>query len=246
MRLWHTLLVLWLNIVTLVVLVGGEVFAGYAEPSGLLISDGGNDGVLEIKEHDVHVTINNGIAITRVDLTCLNTENRGVKALHTFPVPKGASVSNSSMIINGKAMIGEVVETQRAGATYECCKALKRDPELLDQVDFKRFEMKIFSIAAGAEQKVSITYCQELDIDHNWSNYTYPLAATAVPGLDQNVHGRFSLTIDFKSVIPISKFKSSSHPGDIVFSQNSNEYVQAVMDVIFAKIDRDVVLAFQT
>ena len=31
--------------------------------AGLLIADGGFGGVLEIREHDVHVTINNGVAV---------------------------------------------------------------------------------------------------------------------------------------------------------------------------------------
>ena len=79
--------------------------------AGLLIADGGLGGVLEIKEHDVRVAINNGIAVTRVTQVFRNTEKRQVEALYTFPVPKGASVANFSMWINGKEVVGEVVET---------------------------------------------------------------------------------------------------------------------------------------
>jgi Ca-activated chloride channel family protein len=68
-----------------------------AEAAGLLIADGGFGGVLEIKEHDVNVTINNGIAVTRVTQVFVNTEKRQVEALYTFPVPKGASVANFSV-----------------------------------------------------------------------------------------------------------------------------------------------------
>src|SRR6185436_7050429 len=53
--------------------------------AGLLIADGGLGGVLEMKEHDVQVTINNGIAVTKVMETFRNTENRPVEALYTFP-----------------------------------------------------------------------------------------------------------------------------------------------------------------
>src|SRR5688572_21887440 len=34
--------------------------------AGLLIADGGFGGVLELKEQDVRVTINNGVAVTKV------------------------------------------------------------------------------------------------------------------------------------------------------------------------------------
>jgi Ca-activated chloride channel family protein len=81
-----------------------------AHAAGLLIADGGFGGTLEIIEHDVEVTINNGIAVTQVTQVFKNMENRQVEALYTFPVPKGASVSNFSMWIGGKEMVGEVLE----------------------------------------------------------------------------------------------------------------------------------------
>ena len=112
-----------------------------------------------------------------------------VEALYTFPVPKGASVSNFSMWIGGKEMIGEVVEKQRAREIYESYKQTRRDPGLLEQVDYKRFEMRIFPIAAGAEQRVKLTYYQELDSDHDWATYVYPLATVSRPGIDQQTHG---------------------------------------------------------
>src|SRR4051812_1566357 len=83
-----------------------HVTAAFA--AGLLIAEGGFGGALEIKEQDVKVTINNGVAVTEVDQVFLNKENRIVEALYTFPVPRGASVANFSMWINGKEMIGEV------------------------------------------------------------------------------------------------------------------------------------------
>src|SRR4051812_18970247 len=73
-----------------------------ARAAGLLVADGGLGGVLEIKEHTVSVTVNNGIAVTTVDQIFVNTESRQVEALYTFPVPKNASVANFSMWINGK------------------------------------------------------------------------------------------------------------------------------------------------
>ena len=149
--------------------------------AGLLIADGGFGGALEIKEQDVKVTINNGVAVTEVEQVFLNKENRVVEALYTFPVPRGASVANFSMWINGKEMIGEVVEKERARQIYDSYKQQRRDPGLLEQVDYKRFEMRIFPIAAGAEQRVKIAYYQELDFDHDQATYVYPLGHSDAP-----------------------------------------------------------------
>ena len=93
-----------------------------ADAAGLLIADGGFGGVLTLEEHEAKVTINNGVAVTEVTQVFCNTEQRVVEALYTFPVPKGASVSNFSMWINGKEMIGEVVEKKRAREIYESYK----------------------------------------------------------------------------------------------------------------------------
>src|SRR5690349_7920653 len=96
-----------------------------ADAAGLLIADGGFGGVLEIKEHDVKVSLNNGVAVTTVTQVFQNTEERQVEALYAFPVPKGASVSNFSMWIAGKEMVGEVLEKKRAREIYNSYKQVR-------------------------------------------------------------------------------------------------------------------------
>src|SRR3954471_13815236 len=157
--------------------------------AGLLVADGGLGGVLEVKEHDVQVTINNGIAVTRVTQVFHNTEKRPVEALFTFPVPRGASVASFSMWINGKEMLGEVLEKKRAREIYDSYKQVRRDPGLLEQTDYRTFDMRIFPIAANAEQRVQITYYQELDVDHDWATFVYPLASTTRNGVNQRTTG---------------------------------------------------------
>jgi Ca-activated chloride channel homolog len=216
-----------------------------AHAAGLLVADGGFGGVLEITEHDVQVTVNNGIAVTHVNQVFLNKENRQVEALYTFPVPKGASVSNFSMWINGKEMIGEVLEKKRAREIYNSYKQRKRDPGLLEQTDYKTFEMRIFPIAPKAEQRVQITYYQELDFDHDWATYVYPLATSTRSGIDNRVSGRFSVSANIKSAIPISAVNSPSHSKDFVMVNHTQHYHEASLENRDGDLARDVVLAFQ-
>ncbi len=218
-----------------------------ASAAGLLVAEGGFGGVLEIKQQDVRVTINNSIAVTQIDQVFVNTENRQVEALYTFPVPREASVSNFSMWIAGKEMIGEVVEKERAKQIYESYKRQRRDPGLLEQVDFKQFEMRIFPIPAGAEQRIRIEYYQELNVDHDWATYVYPLA-TDVHGkqLDSRVTGRFSMTVDVKSEVPIKEFHSESHSDDFVVVSHQPHYAQAAMELVEGDLSRDIVMAVQT
>ncbi len=214
--------------------------------AGLLIADGGFGGVLEIKEQDVKVTINNGIAVTEIDQVFQNTEKRQVEALYTFPVPKGASVANFSMWINGKEMIGEVVEKERAREIYNSYKRVKRDPGLLEQTDYKTFEMRIFPIAAEAEQHVRVTYYQQLDYDHNQGTYVYPLATVTRNNIDQRTTGKFALTMDIRSAVPITSMSSPSHGDMVVTAKHTDEYWQASLETDGGSLARDVVINYDT
>jgi len=216
-----------------------------ARAAGLLIADGGFGGVLEIEEHSVAVTIDNGIAVTEVTQVFRNTESRVVEALYTFPVPKGASVSNFSMWIGGQEVVGEVVEKERARRIYESYKQTRRDPGLLEQVDFKTFEMRIFPIAAGAEQRVQITYYQELEFDADWATYVYPLATVSRGDLDARTRGRFALDLEIASEVPVVELGSPSHDKEFVVAGIGGRRAQASLETTGGDLGRDVVLAYR-
>jgi Ca-activated chloride channel family protein len=211
--------------------------------AGLLIADGGLGGVLEIKEHEVHVTINNGVAVTKVTQVFHNTEKRQVEALYTFPVPKAASVANFSMWINGKEMVGEVLEKQRAREIYNSYKQQRRDPGLLEQVDYRTFEMRIFPIGPEADQKVEITYYQELDYDHDTATYVYPLATVTRQGVDSRTTGKFAIGFDVKSAVPIAELESPSHGKAFAVAKHSDAYWQANLETTGGSLAQDVVIA---
>lgn len=211
-----------------------------ASAAGLLIADGGFGGVLEIKEHDVQVTINNGVAVTRVTQIFHNTEKRQVEALYTFPVPKAASVANFSMWINGKEMVGEVLEKKRAKEIYESYKQQRRDPGLLEQTDYRTFDMRVFPIGPDADQKVQITYYQELDYDHDTATYVYPLATATRRGVDTRAKEKLTIGFDVKSAVPIVAVDSPSH--SFAMAKHSDQYWQANLESTGGDLSRDVVL----
>lgn len=219
--------------------------ASPAEPGGVLIADGGFGGALDIVSHTVHVTVNNGIAVTDVEQVFLNREDRPVEALYLFPVPNGASVANFSMWIGGKEMVGEVLEKQRARQIYESYKQTRRDPGLLEQTDFKTFEMRIFPIAARAEQRIALTYYQELDFDHDRATYVYPLATSPRPGLVQETTGRFAITFEVLSDSAIEELDSPSHGDGFVVSEFAPDCCHASLEVTGGDLSRDVVLSYR-
>src|SRR6266550_8052777 len=212
-----------------------------AQAAGLLIADGGFGGVLAIEEHTVRVTVNSGIAVTEVTQVFRNTENRQVEALYSFPVPKGATVANFSMWINGKEMVGEVVEKNRARQIYNSYKQQRKDPGLLEQTDYRTFDMRIFPIGPEADQKVEITYYQELDFDHDTATYVYPLATVTRKGVDTRTTGKFAMSLDIKSAIPITELTSPSHGSNFVVAKHSENYWQANLETTGGSLAQDLV-----
>ncbi len=213
--------------------------------AGLLIADGGLGGVLEVKEHEVQVTINNGIAVTRVTQVFHNTEKRQVEALYTFPVPRGASVANFSMWIGGREMVGEVLEKNRAREIYNSYKEQRRDPGLLEQTDYRTFEMRVFPIAPEADQKVQITYYQELDFDADTATYIYPLATVSRKSIDSRATGKFAIGFDIKSAVPITDVQSPSHGAAFAVAKHSPSYWQANLETAGGSLARDIVITCQ-
>ncbi len=241
----------WRNLARLAIAVAlaaggaGLTAPAPARAAGLLVADGGFGGVLEIESHDVVVTINNGVAVTEVKQVFRNTEDRQVEALYTFPVPKGASVANFSMWINGKEMVGEVVEKKRARQIYESYKQTREDPGLLEQTDYKTFEMRIFPIGPRAAQTIKIRYYQEVEYDNDWVTYVYPLSTAGDSRIDTRTKGTFSLALHARSKVPIVSMESPSHQTDFAIVKHGASYYQAGLEVSGGSLSRDVVLAYK-
>ena len=216
-----------------------------ARAAGTIVAQGQFGAEFDIKEHETTVTINNGIAVTEIEQTFVNTEDRRAEAVYIFPVPKGASVANFSMRINGKEMVGEVVERERAREIYNSYKEQNRDPGLLEKTSSKRFEMRIFPIEPNAEQKLRLSYYQDLDFDHNWASYTYPLSTAGHKTMNQTTIDTFAFTLRVKSEVPITKMTSPSHGQDLVISENSKHFYEASYETTGGDLSRDIVIDYK-
>ena len=222
---------------------------GFASPSahaaGALVASGPFGGNFAIEEHTADVVINEGIAVTTVRQTFRNLENRVGEALYIFPVPEGASVSNFSMWINGREMIGEVVEKQRARQIYESYKATRTDPGLLEQNSAQTFEMRIFPIPANGEQRIQITYYQELNVENDTVTWVYPLSNSDHRVPDDQVRGKFAVNVDVLSTIAIDHLSSPSHSDQLALAQHSEHYQRASIEIDQGRLNQDVVLRYR-
>jgi Ca-activated chloride channel family protein len=231
----------WLTLSALTMLCGGSL-TNTASAAGLLTPVGSQQS-LAIESQKVDVRINNGVAVTTVTQVFRNSAAQPLEALYTFPVPREASVSNFSMWINGKEVIGEVLERQQARQIYQQVTRVERkDPGLLEQVDFKTFEMRVFPVPARGTQQVQITYYQPVDYDSGYGTYVYPLEMDEAAS---KLSGELSLMVDVKSDIPLKRTWSPSHGEALVTAEMGPGRYRAGIEQAQGNLDRDFVLVYQ-
>lgn len=214
-----------------------------AQAAGLLVPAGA-DRSLAIESQKVDVVINNGVAVTTVTQVFRNDAPQPLEALYTFPVPREASVSNFSMWINGKEVIGEVLERQRARQIYQQVTRVERkDPGLLEQIDFKTFEMRVFPVPARGTQQIQIAYYQPVDYDSGFGTYVYPLEMDEQT--TSQMQGEFSLMVEIKSDVPLKSIASPSHAQALVTAEMTPGRYRAGIEEAQGNLDRDFVLVYE-
>lgn len=245
-------------------LAGMVLFAAASASSsafgaGLLKPLKGGDSAIHIKTHDVSVTINNGFSRTEVDQTFLNEGDRDMEAIYTLPLPKQASLSELSLWVDGREIIGEVVEKEKARATYEKQKAQGKETAVAEKDDFKTINVSVGVVRANSETRVRFVYYQPAEIDLNVGRYLYPLAEGNVDderirfwSVDNAIREKFTFNLVLKSAFPVKdvrlpdyqdKAQIEKAPGN---GESAGEVYRVRMEKIEgADLSRDVVFYYR-
>jgi Ca-activated chloride channel family protein len=203
------------------VMWSGSPSAAWA--AGLLKPLNGSADALRITSHKVDVTLNNGFARTEVDQVFRNSADQDLEAVYSFPVPKQASLSEVSLWIDGREIVGEVLEKQAAQKVYEDQKGKGNDTALATKDDFKTFELRVSPVRANDETRVRLVYYQPLEIDLNIGRYVYPLAEGNVDeeriafwAVDDQVQEAFVFHLTLKSAFPVKDLRMPGYQNDMV------------------------------
>jgi Ca-activated chloride channel family protein len=74
---------------------------------------------LTIRYHRVTVTIEDQVAVTRVEQEFLNEHDWEAEGTYVFPLPEGAAVSEFIMWVDGVPVEGKILEADEARQIYE-------------------------------------------------------------------------------------------------------------------------------
>src|SRR3989442_1575851 len=186
-----------------------------ARAAGLLTPKDSSLPPLQIKDHSVKVVINNGFAVTEVDQVFHNPHDQDLEAIYTFPLPKEASLSELSLWIDGKEVVGEVVEKERAREVYQEEKKAGRDAAVAVKREYIAFDVTVSPVRAKSDTRVRLLYLQPLEIDSGVGRYVYPLEEGNIDEEAQSfwnrlpqVHGTFSFDCTLRTSYPIDEVRA--------------------------------------
>lgn len=168
---------------------------------------------LEIRYHHVQVTIDDQVAVTRVDQVFYNPNAWQVEGVYVFPLPEGAAVSSFSLWIDGKPVQGEVLDAKQARQTYEEIVRSMQDPALLEYADRGAVRASIFPIPPEGERRIELEYSQVLSVENGLVRYIYPLNTEKFSARPLE---EVSVSVRVRASIPVRAVYSPSHLIDVV------------------------------
>ncbi|MFP4599585.1 MAG: VIT domain-containing protein [Persicimonas sp.] len=181
-----------------------------ASAIGLLIPNNSDVRPFDVESHRVDVTVTNNAAVTKIEQVFRNHTDRPMEGQFVFPVPRGATVSDFSLWIDGKKTEGTVLDKKEARRIYESIVRRTRDPGLVEYMDGRLFRASIFPIPAGGTQKLELKFGQVLERRGGLYRYSYPLAVGS-DYVTAKTDKDFTLSAKIQSPIPITTAYSPTH-----------------------------------
>jgi Ca-activated chloride channel family protein len=237
-------------------LLFGCTFAGASLPcaiaGGTLTPIGSPHAPIQIRSHEVNVTLNNGFAQTEVLQTFFNPNAQDLEAIYAFPVPKSASLSEVTIVTGEKTLNGEVLPKAEAEKVYEEEKKSGNDAGLASKNSYLTYEFKVAPVRANSEVRLRFVYYQPLEIDAGVGRYVYPLEeggtdeqAKGFWTANPKVEGAFTMNVELKSAWPVDDVRVPGFEAAAAVQKLNPGHVKVKLDQPGGSLTRDFVFYYR-
>jgi len=223
-----------------------------ARGAGTLTPVQAGERPIQILDHQVHVTINNGFAMTEVIQTFFNPNDRDLEALYSFPLPRSASLSEVTIVSGETEIHGEVLPNEQAQQVYEEEKSRGNDAGLAQKDEFYTFDFWVNPVRAQAETRLRFLYYQPLEIELGVGRYLYPLEeggtdeeAQSFWTRNDRVEGSISIDVEVMSAWPITGVRTPGFESCSVVEQKDDGRHVIHIEKTGATLNRDFVLYYR-
>jgi Ca-activated chloride channel family protein len=226
--------------------------ASRTEAAGNLTPRGSDHAPIQILDHHVNVTINNGFAQTEVIQTFYNPNEVDLEAIYSFPVPKSASLSEVTVYIGELEIEGEVLEKEEATRIYEEERDQGNNAGLASKNGYQTFEFAVSPVRAQDETRIRFVYYQPLEIDTGVGRYVYPLEEGGTDDLaasfwipNEKVEGSFSVNLELKSAWPLADVRVPGFESDAQILEVGENHYQVKLERQGVALNRDFVFYYR-
>lgn len=147
-------------------------------PALMVQDDNGVSHPIDLHTLKVNVVVLGNIAVTTMDMTFYNQENRILEGELYFPLGEGQTVSRFALEIEGKLREGVVVEKEKGQQVFEDVIRQNIDPGLLEWTQGNNFKARVYPIPSKGYKRIVLAYEQELDVMDQSYLYTLPMDYT--------------------------------------------------------------------
>lgn len=214
-------------------------------PYFVVLSDDPETDALPLKDTRAEVKIAGAVAQVSITQVYKNQGKKTLEAIYVFPASTRAAIHAMRMTIGERVIEAEIMERQKARATYEAAKQQGQTTSLLEQQRPNVFQMNVANILPGDEIMVELQYVELLEAEDRVYEFVFPTVvgprysnkiAGGAPDTEkwvQNPYLRkgqappssFGLKAVVISGIPLSKLASPSHEVDIKYENQSRAQV---------------------
>lgn len=180
---------------------------------------------LTLAEQHVEVVVENGYAVTSVEQVYANPHASDFDALYSFPVPDKAVVGEFTYWIDGVAVHAEVLEKEKARKLHDEQRSQGNDTALLEQDEYRTFDMHVSPVRAGQDVRTRLVYLQRAAVDHSVGRYVYPLEEG---GADEERNTFWTRNDTVASAFTFKMKLRSAYPVDAVRVPTGSATVQQI------------------
>ena len=136
-----------------------------------------NANPMQLQELSMDILVMGQTAVTTMEMTFYNPNDRVMEGEFEFPLSNGQEVSRFALDIDGKLHEGVVVDKALGRQAFEDIARRNVDPGLLEKTEGNNFRARVYPMPAQGVRRILIAFEQELSQKDGQDFYFLPIAS---------------------------------------------------------------------
>ena len=162
--------------ITLLASVGGAMAQKTVLPE-VKVRGQYNANPMQLQELSMDILVMGQTAVTTMEMTFYNPNDRVMEGEFEFPLSNGQEVSRFALDIDGKLREGVVVDKALGRQAFEDIARRNVDPGLLEKTEGNNFRARVYPMPAQGVRRILIAFEQELSQKDGRDFYFLPIAS---------------------------------------------------------------------